>query len=585
MTSHDLPRLGAPAGGNGAGPGHLPRTRDDTTRYLCAAAHLDPDYANKAIREFLVEDTRPVPVTPGVDAAAVLGEAVAARTRRKLRDIALLLLLIAILFLAPTGLLVGWVVAAFLVAGAATAQSVQKVGAPVKPVVAVVGGALVVVAVMMFGPQLMELLSSSGTDSSGAYGFEPEPSTSVGATVGVILVVAAMLAVLLADRFVVWKHLNQRFWPNRLSAQPLRSEARPVFEFSPNHLRDQLRRYTNPRVTMANLPADQPGQEPPAPLIVYRSFVPFVGAGTPEDPWSIAVPLERLSGVEPTLELTTEALYAGIRAEVESLRGAGTLAPGRRLRELAVNEVVIASADELIDHLAEPSAADFLQRPGQPPFTMIRGDRVRSIRSDPLEWARYYQCYQVETWDRDLVVTVFVHVAVGRGALYVEWTPCVLRPIKMKYQRIDQMSRSPLRPVGQALLDLFRLPTSIPGRLAHTLTFMRPLPRDKGVLSPDMYGVSSSLRELAADRRVHNYFQLADIDRYLKMLESRLTLAVSRMMRAAGYSPASFDEQAAAVVNNNIHIGGSVSGNVVAGTGNKVRSGAEPRDTQTARTE
>ena len=67
----------------------MPRdeARDDTTRYLCAAAHLDHEFANEAIREFLVEDTRPVPASAGVDAAAVLGEAVAARTRRKLRDI------------------------------------------------------------------------------------------------------------------------------------------------------------------------------------------------------------------------------------------------------------------------------------------------------------------------------------------------------------------------------------------------------------------------------------------------------------------------------------------------------------------
>lgn len=78
-----------------------------------------------------------------------------------------------------------------------------------------------------------------------------------------------------------------------------------------------------------------------------------------------------------------------------------------------------------------------------------------------------------------------------------------------------------------------------------------------------------SLRELAADQQVHNYFQLADVDRYLKMMESRFVLVVSRMMRAAGYSPASFDERVASVVNN-VQIGGSVRGTVVAGNANKV---------------
>ena len=69
---------------------------------------------------------------------------------------------------------------------------------------------------------------------------------------------------------------------------------------------------------------------------------------------------------------------------------------------------------------------------------------------------------------------------------------------------------------------------------------------------------------------MHNYFQLADVDRYVKMMESRLVLAVSRMMRESGFSPASFDQQAATVINNNVQIGGSVGGDVVAGTGNRV---------------
>ena len=63
-------------------------TTDTTTRYLCAAAHLDRDFADTAIREYLVEPTRAVPPTPGLDAVAVLREAVAARSRCKIRDAA-----------------------------------------------------------------------------------------------------------------------------------------------------------------------------------------------------------------------------------------------------------------------------------------------------------------------------------------------------------------------------------------------------------------------------------------------------------------------------------------------------------------
>ncbi|MGH3858273.1 MAG: hypothetical protein ACRDSQ_01465, partial [Actinokineospora sp.] len=89
---------------------HGPPDRDDTTRYLCAAAHLDPGYATEAIKEFLVEPTRAVPPSPGVDAGAVLTEAVAARTRRKLVDLALLVLTVAFLVAAPLPLILLWLV-------------------------------------------------------------------------------------------------------------------------------------------------------------------------------------------------------------------------------------------------------------------------------------------------------------------------------------------------------------------------------------------------------------------------------------------------------------------------------------------
>ena len=39
--------------------------RDNTTRYLCAAAQLSEVYANTAIREFLVEPLRAIPPAPG----------------------------------------------------------------------------------------------------------------------------------------------------------------------------------------------------------------------------------------------------------------------------------------------------------------------------------------------------------------------------------------------------------------------------------------------------------------------------------------------------------------------------------------
>lgn len=558
--------------GNGT---HQPtEARDDTTRYLCAAAHLDKEFANETIREFLVEDTRPVPPSAGVDTAAVLGEAVAARTRRKLRDIGLIVLLIGMLFVAPAGLLAGWLAVAVACSAPAMTTALRKRGLPATPALYAVGAAGIMALLVILWPDIEDVIDdiTRTFSSSSGYSYAP-PDSRTEVIVEIVLTVvgvAALLTVLLADRLVVWKHLNDRFWPNRRTPMA-RTQDRAVFQYSPDLFLTQLRRFAAPQATMAApLPHEPATPAEPAPLLVYRDFVPFVGAGNTQDSWSIAVPLERLPGAETTSELTTDTLYAVIRNEIESLRGALALAPNQRLRQLNFGERVVVSADELIDHLDEPVAADFLQETGVAPFTLLRPERVRSLRSEPLEWARYYQCYEIETWDRDIVMSVFVHVAVGTDAMYVEWTPCVLRPIKKEYREIDTMPRSLWRPLLRAVADLVRLPATIPSRFAHTFSFIRPVRQRLGVVDADTYGVARSLRELASAPGVDNYFQFSDIDRYLKVMESRMFLAVSRMMRAAGYSPASFDEQAATVVNNNVTIGGNVGGNFVAGVKNKV---------------
>ena len=103
--------------GSADAPVERPERPDDTTRYLCAAVHLDPAYGNKALKEFLAEPTRPVPPSPGLDAGRVLTEAVRARIRSKTFDA--ILLLVAILFLILTWgtmLLVLWVVVAVVLA-------------------------------------------------------------------------------------------------------------------------------------------------------------------------------------------------------------------------------------------------------------------------------------------------------------------------------------------------------------------------------------------------------------------------------------------------------------------------------------
>lgn len=99
-----VPELSAASGREGvAGP-----AQHDTTRYLCAAAHLNPEFTRRAVREVMVAEHR-LPSPPvGFDLPTVLRHCVAARARSMYRDVAIVAVLVIALLVAP------WTAAAWL---------------------------------------------------------------------------------------------------------------------------------------------------------------------------------------------------------------------------------------------------------------------------------------------------------------------------------------------------------------------------------------------------------------------------------------------------------------------------------------
>jgi len=72
----------------------------ETTRYLCAAAHLQKDFREHVIRQIVEEDHRAIGECINVDIASVVKHCLAARRRVTLRNITLLIIiLLFVLFL------------------------------------------------------------------------------------------------------------------------------------------------------------------------------------------------------------------------------------------------------------------------------------------------------------------------------------------------------------------------------------------------------------------------------------------------------------------------------------------------------
>ncbi|MCE7008078.1 hypothetical protein LWC34_35435 [Kibdelosporangium philippinense] len=528
-------------------------SKDDTTRYLCAAAQLDADFADDAIREFLVERTRPVPPSPGTDATAVLGEAIAARARRKIRDGILAALAVAILFTAPFALLVGWVVVGLIASISQMNKQLKTLVRKSNPVPVIIAAAAIVVLIV-YGPDLyedvIEDFFDSSSYSSSRFDVNYSSSSENGGLIVALVMMGGMLATLITDRLIVWRHLTRRFnWNAGPIADPL-TDNRPVLSMSGTFMRE-LRR-------IGEVERESHTQDGAA-IVVYRGFSPFVGAGMEYGPWSVAVPLRPLEGKEQK-PLTTDVLYAEIRKALSGLGRATPLTPSERLSSLRIADQVMVPADELIDHLADPASRMILKGQGHPPYPRLSIEDMERLRAEPEEWARYYLCVQVETWDRELVLSVFIHAAMDDTTLYVEWTPYVLLPIKQQYQEIDQLVPGSPKPVFQALRQMLRLPITILPATVKLLTMIRPVPQRPGFINPHVYGSLNSLRELAADDNVHNYLQLADVDRYLKILSSRFVPAVTNLLEDSGFSAEGFERQTVFVDNRNVHIGGSVGG-------------------------
>lgn len=552
-----------------------PRLRDDTTRFLCGAAHRDEEFADSAIREYLVEATRSIPRSPGVNSGAVLREAVAARTRRKVRDAVLLVLAVVALFAASGTLLVGWLVVAALAAlgtGARMAFTRPRRSTRRGPVV--LGSIAGAIALFFVLYKFIEELDASSNYSTRYCRPRYEDCVEESSGAGIAFLITAIVlifAVLFADRVVTWLLVTKSF--RRAGFRTSRGER----ELWRNEWAFRGLGHSSYAEALALYPiegSDEPDDADEAQVIVYHGYRPFVGSGTMFEPWSMALPLKPAEGKSdaPLPGFALPELYDRITSELVKTGRSPSLSPGHRLRDLKTGDRVVISSVELIDHIDDAEARIVLPDKDHSPESAVARSVVDDLIARPMEWMRYFRSFQVETWDRDVVVSAYLTFGLDDEMLYVEWTPCILHPIHSEHRTIDVLPEQSLRPFGDAIVDLLKFPASIPKRFATALGWMTPIHQAEGTYVAERYGASNSLRELASRSQVDNYFQLTDVERYVKVLESRLLRTLGEFLESKGISVTEFMEQAMQVTSNNVHITGPViSSNI--GTSGKARTG------------
>ncbi|WP_090048444.1 hypothetical protein [Lentzea fradiae] len=523
-----------------------------------------------------MEATRSIPRSPGVNAGAVLREAVAARTRRKVRDSLALVLAVVALFAGSGTFLGAW----FLVAvGAALATSARPAFER-KPRQALpphmrgplaLGTIASVIALFFVLYKFTEDLAAADRYSS-YYWEEYEPESYDAGLAITIVAVILLFAVLLADRVVVWLLVTKSF-------------RRTHFRTSAGEeglWRNEwkLRRlgHSSYVEALALYPVDEdeePDDPDAAQVVVYHGYRPFVGSGTMFEPWSMALPLKPARGAKTDVPLpgfTLVELYEHLTAELLKTGRSPSLSPGHRLRELRTSDKVVVSSVELVDHIDDEAARIVLPDRDHSPRTTVDRSVVDGLVSRPMEWMRHYRAFQVETWDRDVVVSAYLTFGLDDEMLYAEWTPCILHPIVERHREIDVLPEQSGRPLLEAAADLVRFPATLAKRFATAVSWMTPIHQAEGTFVAERYGAKTSLRELASRKEVDNYFQLTDVERYIKVLESRLLRTLGEFLESRGISVTEFMEQAMQVTNNNVHITGPVISSNIA-TAGKARTG------------
>jgi len=255
---------------------------------------------------------------------------------------------------------------------------------------------------------------------------------------------------------------------------------------------------------------------------------------------------------EPPLPFRPSDLHEHVSRSLARLRDSASLSPSRRLGNLSILEQVILPAEQMLRESGTTLRHVVLPDAGHPPIGHLPLESARRLADEPQEAARYYRCYRVESWDRDLATSSYLTAGTDQRTLYLEWTHSVLSPIRAEFRAIDRHPDS--GPGRRAFEAVVTLPVTIPARLVGLFRGFRALPYGADEIEPGRYGAGPSLRELAASREPETFFQEADAVRYIQVVEQAFFTAIGTFLQERHYSIADVLGAAKERISNTITI-------------------------------
>lgn len=557
MNNGTTPASAAVTADDAAG---LARQRERNTQRLATATGHVPKLSDAVIGAYLRSPQQALPPEPGVDAAAVLAHSLAARYRRGLRDLVLLVFSLVMgvaLYYADAGLVWFWLgfIAVWLLVRLLARVFRRRRGAERLRA----GVAHVIVAFLLWSLLASELegpLDDAFDIDDSLYALPDSPLSSL----LVIAWLAGLFAVLVSDQLLVSGGTDS-----------------PVARLGKAVRTVGTRRH-------GRLLGEMSARPDSGNVLVQSGWSAFPGHGDRLNQWSMVIPLHKEGlpeGEAGGADVRPLDLYRAVAAELRQMHTSDLLVPGSRLRGLTVDPVVAVHAGTMSAHAESPLGRTLLPDRGERPVPAVAPELVEQIADRGPEWARHFQRSSVAGWESDVVVSTFFHVGCDDRTLYLEWSAYCLLPIDSRHSGPAASGGS----VRAAALELLRFPSSLPSRVRTAAGGLRRmvLPENGASREAD-YGSVQSIREVVAATEFGNEFQELDGLRYVKLIERRTLSAVHRHLHDNGFSTDEFEARRNAVINTTVINGGTFTGANTFGANSAARvetaNAAQPAEPQ-----
>lgn len=307
------------------------------------------------------------------------------------------------------------------------------------------------------------------------------------------------------------------------------------------------------------------GEEQFSRLVLYAEDEPFLGAGTPYRPWSLALELDRRPDAPEDAEpLDGRRVLDLIAPRLAKLAEVSSRTSRDRLKDLELQECVFLPADL-------PTG---VRRADLPHGDGSVREHLEEAAGEGGEQRRHFLRIRVGGWEEEVVTAVFVRVHTQGDLLILEVLPYVLPPLRSVFHEVDALTERSTRLRMSTLVTAPAVTTALLLSGASALkSWWCEWRGSAGEETPEAPRLS--VRELGS-RDARSVFQEMDVSRYVRTIQDRIASGTQQALAESGYRTEEFQQQVVNISRGGVFIGGSMTGSIATGTGARAVTGTDP---------